>query len=74
MKDEAGLTDREWETLVWVAEGKSNAEIAVILNCKVGTVIKHLYRAYRKIGVENRTSAAIWMREQQALGPAGPAK
>ena len=52
------LTIREAEVLSWVAQGKSNAEIAAILQVCTKTVDKHLERIYPKLGVENRTAAA----------------
>ena len=52
------LTRREAEVLTWVAHGKSNAEIAAILQVRTKTVDKHLERIYPKLGVENRTAAA----------------
>ena len=52
------LTKREAEVLSWVALGKSNAEIAEILQVCTKTVDKHLERIYPKLGVENRTAAA----------------
>ena len=52
------LTRREAEVLSWVARGKSNAEIAAILQVCTKTVDKHLERVYPKLGVENRTAAA----------------
>jgi DNA-binding CsgD family transcriptional regulator len=53
-----GLTNREAEVLLWVSQGKSNAEIAIILASKVRTVAKHLERVFAKLMVENRTAAA----------------
>jgi DNA-binding CsgD family transcriptional regulator len=53
-----GLTHREAEVLLWVSQGKSNAEIAIILASKVRTVAKHLERVFAKLMVENRTAAA----------------
>lgn len=52
------LTKREAEVLTWVAHGKSNAEVAAILQVSTKTVDKHLERIYPKLGVENRTAAA----------------
>lgn len=52
------LTRREAEVLTWVARGKSNGEIAAILQVCTKTVDKHLERIYPKLGVENRTAAA----------------
>lgn len=62
-----GLTPREAEVLSWVAQGKSNPEIAVILGIGLTTVKKHLEATFVKLGVENRTSAAALALEQ--LGP-----
>ncbi|MET1412121.1 DNA-binding response regulator [Roseibium sp. HPY-6] len=53
------LTEREAEVLTWIANGKSNKEIAVILEMSPRTVNKHLDRIFGKLGVENRTSAAV---------------
>ena len=56
-----GLTCREEDVLTWVARGKTNAEVAVILTIAPGTVKVHLERIYQKLGVENRTTAALFM-------------
>jgi DNA-binding CsgD family transcriptional regulator len=53
-----GLTRRESEVLIWVARGKSNEEIALILNMSLSTVKKHLQHIFEKLGVESRTAAA----------------
>ena len=52
------ITKRESEVLYWLANGKSNKEIAVILDMSVRTVNKHLEQVFPKLGVENRTAAA----------------
>ena len=52
------LTLRESDVLLWVANGKTNREIAQILDMSPRTVNKHLEQIFRKLGVENRTSAA----------------
>lgn len=52
------LTQRQVQVLSWVARGKTNAEIAKILNVKPGTIGKYLERIFPKLGVENRTAAA----------------
>lgn len=52
-----GLTRRECEVLWWAAEGKRNAEIAIILGIATVTVEVHLSSVYRKLGVENRMAA-----------------
>jgi DNA-binding NarL/FixJ family response regulator len=53
------LTQRESEVLMWIAQGKSNRDIAEILGLSPRTVNKHLEQVYTKLGVENRASAAI---------------
>ncbi len=54
----AGLTLREAEVLLWLMRGKTDSEIAVILDSKTKTISKHLEHIYQKLGVENRTAAA----------------
>lgn len=54
-----GLTGRESEVLLWLARGKGNADIAMILGVSPRTVNKHLEQVFRKLSVENRTSAAV---------------
>jgi DNA-binding response OmpR family regulator/DNA-binding CsgD family transcriptional regulator len=51
------LTTREAEVLIWIARGKSNRDIADILNISPRTVNKHLEQIFTKLGVENRASA-----------------
>lgn len=46
-----GLTRREAEVLQWVAQGKTNAEIGIILDMSPGTVKKHLQHLYQKLGI-----------------------
>lgn len=53
-----GLTLREAEVLLWVAHGKSNKEIADILEMSPRTVNKHMEQIFNKLAVEKRTSAA----------------
>src|SRR5207302_2246864 len=63
-----GLSRREAEVLVWVAQGKTNADVAQILGARPATVAQHLKHVFRKLGVETRTAAAV-----RALEAAGPA-
>jgi DNA-binding CsgD family transcriptional regulator len=53
-----GLSQRQAEVLAWVAQGRSNYAIGVLLGCSEGTVKKHLEHIYAKLGVWNRTEAA----------------
>jgi len=58
LKVELGLTERESHVLHWIANGKTNREIAEILEMSPRTVNKHLEQIFPKLGVENRTAAA----------------
>jgi DNA-binding NarL/FixJ family response regulator len=53
-----GLTPRETEVLNWIAKGKTNCEIGVILSAATRTICKHVQRILSKLSVENRTAAA----------------
>lgn len=54
---ELSLTQRQAQVLHWVAEGKSNDEIATILGCSVNTVKMHLKDIFQRLGVPNRAAA-----------------
>lgn len=54
-----GLTAREAEVLLWIAQGKSNADVATILGCAENTVKVHIARMFEKLGVENRNAASL---------------
>ncbi|MDF1813031.1 MAG: LuxR C-terminal-related transcriptional regulator [Verrucomicrobiales bacterium] len=53
------LTSRQREVLKWIAEGKSNADIAIILGLSQRTIEKHCEHIFEKLGVENRFAASI---------------
>ena len=53
-----GLTVREAEVLTWISNGKSNRDIGTILELSPRTINKHLEHIHKKLGVENRTTAA----------------
>ena len=55
-----GLSPREIELLSWVAQGKSNKDIGIILSISWHTVTKHLEHIYTKLGVRSRTAAVVW--------------
>lgn len=61
------LTEREREILDLVAEGKSNAQIAEALSIELATVKSHLYKIYAKVGVKNRTEAALLAKKSRLL-------
>src|ERR1043166_2338253 len=52
-----GLTPREAEVLLWIAQGKSNCDIGTILGCAENTVKVHTARIFEKLGFENRNAA-----------------
>ncbi len=54
-----GLTKRELEVARWIARGRTNPEIAQILEMAPRTVEKHVENILVKLGVENRTAAAM---------------
>jgi DNA-binding NarL/FixJ family response regulator len=56
----AELTPREREVLLMVAEGLPNKLIARRLEISEGTVKAHLTRVFERIGVTDRTQAALW--------------
>ncbi|RYH06966.1 LuxR family transcriptional regulator [Tropicimonas sp. IMCC6043] len=53
------LTRREREVLEWIAKGKSNSVIADILGISTHTVDTHVRRIFQKLGVSDRTTAAV---------------
>lgn len=54
-----GITAREAEVLLWVAQGKSNADISVILSMAEATVKRHLTNIFEKLGIESRNAATL---------------
>jgi DNA-binding NarL/FixJ family response regulator len=59
LADHLGLSTREGEVLHWISKGKSNRDIATIMNISARTITKHVEQIFKKMSVENRTSAAI---------------
>jgi DNA-binding CsgD family transcriptional regulator len=54
-----GLSPRVAEVLLWVAQGKSNADIGTILGISESTVKKHLMEIFHVLRVENRSAATL---------------
>ena len=67
-RNEYSLTQREHDILALLAEGRSNREIAQHLYLSEKTVKAHLAAIFRKLGVTNRTQAAM-MAVQMGVGP-----
>jgi DNA-binding NarL/FixJ family response regulator len=61
-----GLTPRAAEALLWLAQGKTNSDIATILGITESTVKKYVQEMFDKLGVETRGAAA--MRAFEVLG------
>jgi DNA-binding NarL/FixJ family response regulator len=53
------LTRRELEVLEMIAAGLTNAEAAARLHLSVHAIKFHLAAIYRRLGVSNRTEAAV---------------
>src|ERR687898_1833025 len=67
-RGEYNLTQREHDILELLAEGQANREIAGRLYLSEKTVKAHLAAIFRKLGVTNRTQAAM-MAVQMGVGP-----
>jgi DNA-binding NarL/FixJ family response regulator len=65
------LTDREREVLSLVAYGLPNKQIAVRMDITEGTVKAHLTSVYQRIGVADRTQAALWARRNGLVDDIG---
>ncbi|MFS8096709.1 response regulator transcription factor [Lentzea alba] len=65
------LTDREFEVLVELAKGASNAEIASALFLGETTVKTHVSRVLAKLGLRDRTHAVVFAYEQGIVTPGG---
>ena len=59
LRVELGLTAREAEVLLWTAQGKSNGDIAMILNMSEKTAKQHLGSIFQKLGVDSRNGASF---------------
>ena len=63
------LTRREREIVLCLTQGKSNKEIANELDLALATVKVHVKSLLRKLGLHNRTQAAIWALESGLIEP-----
>lgn len=58
--DIPSLTEQELRILTLIAEGLTNADIAEVLTVSPNTVKTHVRNIFVKLGVSDRTQAAIW--------------
>lgn len=69
---EDDLTDRERQVLALLSSGMTNRQIARALAISESTVKAHVGRVFQRIGVGDRTSAALWAeRRSHASGSVG---
>jgi DNA-binding CsgD family transcriptional regulator len=59
----AGFTPRESDVIHWLIEGKTNAEIALLLQLQLQTVKGHLTALFNKTGTGNRLALTLHLIE-----------
>ena len=64
------LTPRERDVLALLAQGESNKRIAAALNLSIGTVKGYVSAIFEKLGVEDRTQAALLVAKHDTPPPA----
>jgi DNA-binding NarL/FixJ family response regulator len=69
----AELTDREQGVLAMAGCGLANEQSARRLGIRESTVKAHLISVFQRIGVRDRTSAALWARAHLLEEPDAPA-
>ena len=72
LEQKLGLTPREAEVLLWVAQGKSNGDIAIICGTAEATIKRHLTHIFEKLGVEGRNAATL--RTLEILSTSSPSQ
>ncbi|MAJ46729.1 MAG: hypothetical protein CBC35_05405 [Planctomycetes bacterium TMED75] len=62
------LTQREWDTLAYLAEGSSKKEIAQLLNVSVKTIEKHTQSIMDKVDIHDRVKLSNWFNKEKDIG------
>ena len=65
----AVLTPRERDVLALLAQGESNKRIAAALNLSIGTVKGYVSAIFEKLGVDDRTQAALLVAKHDSPPP-----
>ena len=68
------LTRKEVEVAIWVAQGKTNKEIAARLFNSERTIDNHVQHIYNKLNIDSRAELALWVQDRGLLTPAIRAK
>ena len=68
-----GLTEREREVAMLIAQGKSNRQIAEAMVVGVRTVETYVTRILSKLGLDSRVQIATWAIEKGLAAPSSPA-
>lgn len=66
------LSPREVECLSWVAQGKTDYEISIILGCSHAGVRYHITRACERLGAVNRAQSVFRASQLGYIGPVAP--
>lgn len=66
---EISITEREREILLWSAEGKTVAEMSIILSISEPTIKFHLQNIYRKLDATDRTQAVVKSIKLRLINP-----
>ncbi len=61
------LTERELEVLTLISQGKNNREISKTLYLSEGTVKNYVTQILGRLGLRDRTQAALWAKENLAI-------
>jgi len=61
------LTDRELEVLRLISKGATNNEISQLLSISPHTVKSHIINIFNKVGVNDRTQAAVWAARHEVI-------